>query len=66
MNIKLNKKDNINVNSPSPTQKLVNYVVSKLYPLSLKNNSIRVFHDRPTTIPSEKMSLFGYSPKPVA
>jgi len=57
MNIKLNKKDNINVNSPSPTQKLVNYVVSKLYPLSLKNNSIRIFHDRPTTIPSEKRDL---------
>lgn len=58
MNIKLNKKDNINVNSPSPTQKLVNYVVAKLYPLSLKkNNNIRVFHDRPTTIPSEKRDL---------
>ena len=57
MNIKLNKKDNINVNSPSPTQKLLNYIVAKLYPLSLKNNSIRVFHDRPTTIPSEKRDL---------
>ena len=57
MNIKLNKIDNINVNSPSPTQKLVNYVVAKLYPLSLKTNSIRVYHDRPTTIPSEKRDL---------
>ena len=57
MNIKLNKKDNINVNSPSPTQKLLNYVVAKLYPLSLKTNSIRIFHDRPTTIPSEKRDL---------
>jgi hypothetical protein len=57
MNIKLNKKDNINVNSPSSTQKLVNYVVAKLYPLSLKTNSILVFHDRPTTIPSEKRDL---------
>ena len=57
MNLKLNKKDNINVNSPSPTQKLLNYVVAKLYPLSLKNNSIRIFHDRPTTVPSEKRDL---------
>lgn len=57
MNIKLNKKDNINVNSPSPTQKLLNYVVAKLYLLSLKNNSIRIFHDRPTTVPSEKRDL---------
>jgi hypothetical protein len=57
MNIKLNKKDNINVNSPSPTQKLLNYIVAKLYPLSLKTNSIRVFHDRPTTILSEKRDL---------
>jgi hypothetical protein len=57
MNIKLNKKDNINVNSPSSTQKLLNYIVAKLYPLSLKTNSIRVFHDRPTTIPSEKRDL---------
>ena len=57
MNIKLNKKDNINVNSPSTTQKLLNYVVAKLYPLSLKNNSIRIFHDRPTTVPSEKRDL---------
>ena len=57
MNIKLNKKDNININSPSPTQKLLNYVITKLYPLSLKNNSIRVFHDRPTTNPSEKRDL---------
>ena len=57
MNIKLNKKDNININSPSTTQKLLNYVVAKLYPLSLKTNSIRIFHDRPTTIPSEKRDL---------